>query len=113
MATPDLAAARSKRLRDVLAPGLDVVFCGVNPGLWSAAVGHHFARPGNRFWKALHLAGLTDRGLTNLVARATATADELGHVELRSGRSALEAKIVARRPATRSTISRRATGSSG
>jgi len=72
---------------DVLGPGLRVLFCGINPGLWSAAVGHHFARPGNRFWKALHLGGLTPRllapdeegellglglGVTNLVERATA-----------------------------------------
>ena len=61
---PDLAAAREKLLPDVLAPGLDVVFCGINPGLYSAATGHHFARPGNRFWPALHLGGFTPRLFT-------------------------------------------------
>ena len=85
---------------DVIAPGLDVLFCGINPGLWSAAVGHHFARPGNRFWPALHLSGFTPRrlspgeqdllpaaglGITNLVARATAQASELTAAELREG----------------------------
>ena len=58
-----LAAARGKRLRDVIAPGLKVLFCGINPGLYSAATGHHFARPGNRFWPALHRAGFTPRQL--------------------------------------------------
>src|SRR5512144_3315827 len=87
-----LAAAVSATLKDVIAPGLDVLFCGINPGLYSGATGHHFARPGNRFWPTLHLAGFTPRlldpgeerelltlgyGLTNLVPRATATADEL------------------------------------
>ncbi len=96
----DLAAATGRRVPDVLAPGLRVLFCGINPGLWSAAVGHHFARPGNRFWKALHLAGFTDRllapdeepellrlglGITNLVDRATATAADLTPEELRAG----------------------------
>jgi TDG/mug DNA glycosylase family protein len=85
----DLEAAAGRRIPDVIAPGLDVLFCGINPGLWSAAVGHHFARPGNRFWKVLHEAGFTpevvapadDRcllelglGITNLVARSSATA---------------------------------------
>jgi TDG/mug DNA glycosylase family protein len=113
MPTPDLAAARSKRLRDVLAPGLDVVFCGVNPGLWSAAVGHHFARPGNRFWIALHDAGFTERllvpaedrellrwgcGLTNLVARASAAADELSQGELARGARRLARKLERYRP---------------
>ena len=88
----DLEAARGRTIPDVLGPDLDVVFVGINPGLWSGAVGHHFARPGNRFWKALHGSGFTDRllspledasllernlGLTNLVARTTATAAEL------------------------------------
>ena len=85
----DLEAARGRSIPDVLAEGLEVVFVGINPGLWSGAVGHHFARPGNRFWKALHGAGFTDRvldpsedasltdrrlGVTNLVGRTTATA---------------------------------------
>lgn len=95
----------SKPLPDVLGPGLRVLFCGINPGLVSAARGHHFARPGNRFWPALHLSGFTpqllspdqDRtlprhglGLTNLVARASAGADELTAEELRAGAAALE-----------------------
>jgi len=103
----ELHAARGRRLRDVLAPGLAVVFCGINPSLYSAAVGHHFARPGNRFWQALHDAGFTDRllspaedrallphgcGLTNLVARATASADELSRDELARGARRLAAK---------------------
>ena len=98
---------------DVLGPGLRVLLCGINPGLWSAAVGHHFARPGNRFWKALHLGGLTPRllapdeedellalglGITNLVERATAGAAELGPAELRAGGSRLAAKAASLRP---------------
>ena len=96
----DLAGARGRGVPDILAPGLRVVFCGINPSLYSAAVGHHFARPGNRFWPAIHWAGFTDRqlspdedalllrfglGCTNLVARATARADELDAAELRAG----------------------------
>jgi len=88
----------------VIAPGLEVLFCGINPGLYSGATGHHFARPGNRFWKALHAAGFTDRvlfpfeeaellarglGITNLVGRATAVASELSAGELRRGVSGL------------------------
>jgi TDG/mug DNA glycosylase family protein len=99
---------------DVLAPGLRVVFVGINPGLYSGAVGHHFARPGNRFWKALHGSGLTDRlldpsedhelpryglGITNLVARATAAAADLTPDELRGGAAALEAKVAEVDPA--------------
>src|SRR3977135_2535971 len=87
-----LTEAAGKTVPDVLAPGLRVLFCGINPGLYTAAVGHHFARPGNRFWPALHKSGFTDRllspfaerellalgiGVTNVVARATATAAEL------------------------------------
>ncbi len=101
----ELEAARTKRLRDVLEPGLDVVFCGINPSLYSAALGHHFARPGNRFWPALHRGGFTDRllapeedgllpsfgcGLTNVAPRATPAADELTRDELRRGMAALE-----------------------
>jgi double-stranded uracil-DNA glycosylase len=96
----ELAAAVDATLDDVIAPGLDVLFCGINPGLWSAATGHHFARPGNRFWPALHLSGFTPRqlrpdeqwelldhglGITNLVTRATARAEELTTDELRAG----------------------------
>ncbi len=91
----------------MISPNLDVLFCGINPGLWSAAVGHHFARPGNRFWKVLAGAGFSaevlppesDRqlpalglGVTNLVGRATATAAELGPGELRAGARRLEVK---------------------
>src|SRR5436853_5906107 len=87
-----LIDAVGKTLPDVIAPELRVLLCGINPGLYTAAVGHHFARPGNRFWPALKLGGFTDRvlspfeehellglgvGITNLVARATARADEL------------------------------------
>jgi len=99
-----------KPLRDVVAPDLDVLFCGINPSLLSAARGHHFARPGNRFWPALHLAGFTPRrltpeedahllryglGVTNLVDRPTRTAAELETAELRAGAAAL-ADLVAR-----------------
>lgn len=108
-----LAAARGRRLRDVLAPNLAVVFCGINPSLYSAAVGHHFARPGNRFWNALRDGGFTDRlltpsedrallrcgcGLTNLVARASAAADELTRDELARGARRLARKTARLRP---------------
>jgi TDG/mug DNA glycosylase family protein len=98
----------------VIGPGLRVLFCGINPGLYSGAVGHHFARPGNRFWKALHAAGFTRRelspfeervllddgiGITNLVARATATAAELDDAELRGGARRLARKVRRFRPA--------------
>jgi len=109
----DPEAARDRTIPDVLGPDLDVVFVGINPGLWSGAVGHHFARPGNRFWKALHGSGFTDRlvppledasllgwnlGLTNLVARTTATADELVAEEIRRGAVELEARLEPFRP---------------
>jgi TDG/mug DNA glycosylase family protein len=108
-----LAAARDTSLPDLLGPRLRVLFCGINPSLYSAAVGHHFARPGNRFWPALHAAGLTARllspfedellpglgfGLTNLVPRATARAEELGDQELQLGAAALLEKIRRFRP---------------
>ncbi|SDD50155.1 G/U mismatch-specific uracil-DNA glycosylase [Geodermatophilus telluris] len=103
----------TKPLPDVVAPGLGVLFCGINPSLLSAARGHHFARPGNRFWPALHLAGLTPRrlrpeedrelpryglGVTNLVDRPTRTAAELTREELRAGVAALEELVAAHRP---------------
>ena len=109
----DLRAAVGKSLRDVIAPGLDVLFCGINPGLYSAATGCHFARPGNRFWPALHAAGFTTRrlhpwereemlaariGVTNLVRRATVAADELAPAELRAGASRLARKVARFRP---------------
>jgi TDG/mug DNA glycosylase family protein len=100
-----LLAAAGRTVPDLVAPGLRVLFCGINPGLYSGATGHHFARPGNRFWPALYRAGFSDRllsaweeqrllergyGITNLVARATATADELTRAELMAGRGRLE-----------------------
>jgi double-stranded uracil-DNA glycosylase len=104
----EIAAAVGSTVPDVIAPGLAVLFCGINPGLYSGATGHHFARPGNRFWRVLQAAGFTDRlvrpweerhllayglGITNLVARATATAAELGRDELLAGRARLERKV--------------------
>jgi double-stranded uracil-DNA glycosylase len=103
----DLAAARDRTIPDVIAPGLRVLFSGINPGLYSAATGYHFARPGNRFWPALHQSGFTPRqlrpdeqeellglglGITNVVARATARAGELTDDELRDGGRKLLAK---------------------
>ena len=104
----DLLAAQDKTVRDVIAPNLRVLFCGINPGLYSAATGHHFARPGNRFWPTLYQAGFTPRllapseerelltlgcGITNLVPRATATADELALKELVAGQRRLKGKV--------------------
>jgi TDG/mug DNA glycosylase family protein len=101
-------AAEGRTVPDVIGPDLAVLFVGINPGLYSGAVGHHFARPGNRFWKALELAGFTDRvlspfeehellrhrlGVTNLVDRATRSADDLSPDELRKGASRLERKV--------------------
>jgi TDG/mug DNA glycosylase family protein len=112
----DLAAARNRTVPDVLPlPGalLQVLFCGINPSLYSAATGWHFARPGNRFWPALHLSGFTSRrlapseqhllpgyglGITNLVARATAQASELEAAELRDGGERLLALVTEHRP---------------
>ena len=100
---------------DLVAPGLDVLFCGINPGAWSGARGHHFAHPGNRFWKSLHLAGFTDEqlsaaeerrllerglGVTNLVSRTTAAAAELAPDELRRGAAQLELKLRRLQPKT-------------
>ena len=101
----ELLAAQDAAIPDLIATDLSVLFCGINPGLYSGATGRHFARPGNRFWPALHAAGFTDRlltpwdgeamletglGITNLVNRTTATAAELGPDELRAGGRALE-----------------------
>jgi len=103
-----LYAAAGRGLRDVIAPGLKVLFVGINPGLYSAATGFHFARPGNRFWPVLHLAGFTGKkldpseqaellksgyGITNLVNRGTATADELTPEEFLQGRRRLALKV--------------------
>jgi double-stranded uracil-DNA glycosylase len=109
----ELSAAEGTTVPDLVAPGLDVLFCGINPGLWSAAVGHHFAHPGNRFWKALHASGFTNEllaaaderqllaagtGVTNLVDRATASARDLGGDELRRGAARLTRKARRWRP---------------
>jgi TDG/mug DNA glycosylase family protein len=112
----ELAAASNRTIPDVLPPPgapLGVLFCGINPSLYSAATGWHFARPGNRFWPALHLSGFTPRrlapreqhllpgyglGITNLVARATAQASELDAAELRAGGERLLALLQRSRP---------------
>src|SRR5689334_2676463 len=109
----EVAAAAGKGIRDVVAPGLRVLFVGINPGLYTAATGHHFARPGNRFWPTLHAAGFSERllhtaeqrellkhgyGITNLVNRATATADELEPAEFIAARARLAAKVRRLRP---------------
>src|SRR5689334_14901205 len=109
-----LRAAHGKTLPDVIAPDLKVLFCGINPGLYTAAIGHHFGRPGNRFWPTLHRAGFTPRllspyeqrellplgyGITNVVARATAAADELEPEEYVLGGRALLAKLRKYQPA--------------
>ncbi len=106
--TRELEAARNRRVPDLIGPAARVLICGINPSLYTAVVGHHFARPGNRFWPAIARAGITDRvlhpreqhlllergyGITNLVARATARADELSDAELVAGATALARKI--------------------
>src|SRR5947208_10352013 len=108
-----LASAHGKKVPDVIGAELKVLFCGINPGLYSGAVGHRFARPGNRFWPVLHRAGFTARllapweeralldsgyGITNLVARATATAAELEREEFRAGARRLAGKVKRYRP---------------
>ncbi|MDQ3745675.1 MAG: G/U mismatch-specific DNA glycosylase [Acidobacteriota bacterium] len=109
----EVQAAAGRSVPDVIAPGLRVLFCGINPGLYTAAVGHHFARPGNRFWPTLYRAGFTERllspfeerellqsgyGITNMVARATATAAELSAEELVRGGRRLRTKLKKYRP---------------
>ncbi|GAA0588721.1 G/U mismatch-specific DNA glycosylase [Kribbella sandramycini] len=96
-------------IADVIGPKLRVLFCGINPGLMSAETGHHFARPGNRFWPALHLSGFTPRqlkpeeqsellgwrlGITNVVERPSAKAGELSKAELVAGGERLVAKVL-------------------
>ncbi|HEY2764294.1 MAG TPA: G/U mismatch-specific DNA glycosylase [Pseudonocardiaceae bacterium] len=117
MKSAELAAARGRTIPDVLpGPGaapLRVLFCGINPGLVSAVTGHHFARPGNRFWPVLHRAGFTPHrlrpdeqqqlssfglGITNVVSRATARADELSVAELVAGGERLRELVHALRP---------------
>ena len=112
----DLEAARTRLLPDVLPSeggAFDVLFCGINPGLYSAATGWHFARPGNRFWPALHMSGFTPRllaaseqaqitgyglGITNVAPRPTAQAAELTTQELRDGGARLADLVARRRP---------------
>lgn len=109
----DLVAAGDRVVPDVIGPGLELLFCGINPGLYSAYMGHHFARPGNRFWPVLYAAGFTPRqfrpdeeqellplgiGITNIVSRASAVASELTDVELRAGAEQLLHKVEAWRP---------------
>jgi TDG/mug DNA glycosylase family protein len=109
----DLLAANNRTIVDVIGPNLRVLFCGINPGLYSGYTGHHFARPGNRFWPTLFAAGFTERllkpeeeqellahgyGITNLVQRATATAAELSADELARGGARLQATVDRYRP---------------
>jgi TDG/mug DNA glycosylase family protein len=108
-----VAAAAGRTIPDVTGPDLLVLFAGINPSLYSAATGHHFARPGNRFWPALHGAGFTDRllhpseqhllpalglGITNVVERATARADELSPEEFVGGGARLADRAGRLRP---------------
>lgn len=109
----DLIAAAGKTVPDLIVPNLKVLFVGINPGLYTAAIGHHFGRPGNRFWPALFAGGFTPRllspwekeqllehgyGISNLVKRATARADELTDDELKAGAKALTKKVRRYRP---------------
>src|SRR5947207_3749260 len=108
-----LIEAAGKTVPDVIGLNLRLLFCGINPGLYTAAVGHHFARPGNRFWPALHRSGFTKRllspfeesellksgiGISNVVAHATATAAELTKADFIKGGLALAAKAERYRP---------------
>ena len=115
----DLERHRGARVDDLIGPGLRLLFVGINPGLWTAAVNAHFARPGNRFWPALHQAGITDRridaseglapadadelvrrgvGISNLVNVATARADELTPAQLTEGAEHLRRLVATARP---------------
>lgn len=109
----ELLGAAGNTVSDVIGPDLRVLFCGINPSLYAGATGHHFSRPGNRFWPTLHAAGFTGvrlhpaegqkllgfgYGMTNLVERATAGADELSAAELVVGREKLAAKVRRYRP---------------
>jgi TDG/mug DNA glycosylase family protein len=110
----EVLAAEGRLVPDVIRPGLAVLFCGINPGLYTAAIGYHFGRPGNRFWKALHLGGFTPRvfspydveellslgyGITNVIGRATATAEGLRREEYVAGVTPLTRKVRKYRPA--------------
>jgi double-stranded uracil-DNA glycosylase len=109
----ELLAAADRTVKDTIAPGLKVLFVGINPGLYTAWSGHHFARPGNRFWPTLHAAGFTPRllhpseerqllplgyGITNIVSRATALASELSAAELEAGGRQLVRRVTRYRP---------------
>lgn len=109
----DVADALNRTVPDIIAPNLRVLFCGINPGIYSGATRLHFARPGNRFWKALHLSGFTKRqldpsegrelldvgcGITCIVERTTARADELTREDYIEGGRVLEAKVAEFRP---------------
>jgi TDG/mug DNA glycosylase family protein len=109
----DLLAAADRPIPDVIAPDLRVLFCGINPGLYSAWSGHHFARPGNRFWPTLHASGFTPRlfhpseelqllalglGITNVAERPSATADELTLAELIAGGKTLARRVQKHHP---------------
>jgi len=104
----ELRRAAGRSVPDIITQGLQILFCGINPGLYSAATGHHFARPGNRFWPALHQSGFTPRqiapdeerellkwgyGMTVFVRRGTATASELTDDEYRAGARSLVRKV--------------------
>lgn len=109
----EVAAAVGRSIKDVIAPELDVLFCGINPSLYSGATGDHFARPGNRFWPVLHASGFTERllhpsekaellahrlGVTNLVMRATVGAADLTDEDLHEGVKVLRRKVLKYRP---------------
>jgi TDG/mug DNA glycosylase family protein len=110
----DLTYAAGLTIPDIMKPGLRVLFCGINPGLMSGALGQHFARPGNRFWKILHLAGFTERvlspaeqwslldrdiGVTNLVPVTSRSAADLSTADLREGALGLARKVAKWQPA--------------
>ena len=109
----ELAASYGRTLPDLVGPGLRVLLVGINPSLWSGWSGHHFGRPSNRLWVTLHEAGFTPRrlapedtaellaagiGISNLVARATARADELADDEIRAGVPRLRTTVARWRP---------------
>jgi TDG/mug DNA glycosylase family protein len=111
----DLRDAVNRTTEDLIDYNLKILFCGINPGIWSGATGFHFAKPGNRFWKVLHLAGFTDRqlhpseehellecgyGITSFVKRTTARADELSAEEFIEGGKALVKKLEKYNPQT-------------
>ncbi len=111
----DLRDAINRTTEDLIDYNLKVLFCGINPGMWSGATGFHFAKPGNRFWKALHLAGFSDRvlhpseehellengyGITSFCKRTTARADELSNEEIVQGGKLLIKKIKKYKPQT-------------